>query len=478
MNDSFFYTKDPSPIYHDLRPIQDDLTILRNPHKGWYFHYVDNGFRFKKYRSTIREDDDLKWLPGLNHMYLRFDWSDIEEKEGVFDWSPIDDIMAKWGPLGYRFSIRICTFEANRPMIPYSTPKWVFDKGAKGVEVHGEGRPWLLEVPGPVYFDAVEPDYGDPVYFSYLERFMAEFGQKYNGDPRIDFIDVGTVGQYGEGSSISFIVPPDVLRRHVDLHLKNFPDTFILVNDGMIKHAGRGSEPEATFPFAEYCAARGMGMRDDSLYVESFMNKNGYTMLSVPTAFDLFWKTAPVDLESAHMLYIDAIGFFDDGFRYIEAMKRAHATYAGFHGDPYKWYEKHRNVSDYAANRLGYWFFPEGYKLADVTAGTDSVLKLYVTNRGFAPAYHSYSLRITLTSEDGSVIGIPILSAMNADCRSWLPDKMNEVVLKLKTRTVPPGKYALNVGLFWNHMPVLLAVRQDRLNPDGTYCIGSVNIES
>ena len=59
---------------------QDDRTVLTNPHKGWYFHYIDNGMRAPKYRNTLKPGDDLKAYPGLNHMYLRFDWSDIEEE--------------------------------------------------------------------------------------------------------------------------------------------------------------------------------------------------------------------------------------------------------------------------------------------------------------------------------------------------------------------------------------------------------------
>ena len=32
-----------SPRYFDLRHMQNDKLLLTNPHKGWYYHYVDNG---------------------------------------------------------------------------------------------------------------------------------------------------------------------------------------------------------------------------------------------------------------------------------------------------------------------------------------------------------------------------------------------------------------------------------------------------
>ena len=32
------------PDYTDLADFEDDKTAPRNPHRGWYVHYIDNGF--------------------------------------------------------------------------------------------------------------------------------------------------------------------------------------------------------------------------------------------------------------------------------------------------------------------------------------------------------------------------------------------------------------------------------------------------
>ena len=319
-----YYTQPtPSRFYHDLRNAQDDRTVLTNPHKGWYFHYIDNGMRAPKYRNTLKPGDDLKAYPGLNHMYLRFDWSDIEEEEGVYHWEKLDDILETWGKRGYRFSMRMCTFEANRPMIPYATPKYVFDAGAAGTQ-----------------FTCMEPDYGDPIYLEKLERFMAAYGEHYNGHPLLDFIDVGTFGTWGEGHTTSGSCRSyslEVLKRHIDLHLKNFPDTYVLVNDDMINHMAATNPQDAAY-LLEYCAGKGMGMRDDSLYVHGYCVNYGCDMLQNPTGFDWLWRSGPVDLESAHQS-MQRADDMDGGFRFLEAMRRTHATYAGFHGDIYAWYE-------------------------------------------------------------------------------------------------------------------------------------------
>ena len=70
--------------YTDLRDWQDDIRILRNPHKGWYWHFIDNGMGRGAYRDQNEPGDWLEDFPGLNHLYLRFDWGDIEKKEGEY----------------------------------------------------------------------------------------------------------------------------------------------------------------------------------------------------------------------------------------------------------------------------------------------------------------------------------------------------------------------------------------------------------
>ena len=115
-----------SDSYIDLRHLADDKTVLENPHKGWYYHFVDNGLKRPVYRDKITEVKKFK-TPCMNHLYLRLDWIDIQGAgEDIYDFSPIDEIMEKWAPLGYKFALRFCCYE---PWLEYATPKWVFDLG-------------------------------------------------------------------------------------------------------------------------------------------------------------------------------------------------------------------------------------------------------------------------------------------------------------------------------------------------------------
>ena len=70
------------------------------------------------------------------------------KEEGIYDFSYLDEIMALWGPRGYRFSLRVCSYEGD-PNLSYATPAYVYKKGARGYRLPS---------------GALQPDYGDPIF--------------------------------------------------------------------------------------------------------------------------------------------------------------------------------------------------------------------------------------------------------------------------------------------------------------------------
>jgi len=498
MNDIQYFTKVSNSIFfHDLRAQEDDKEVLTNPHKGWYFHYYDNGGRFMHYRDTLKEGDFLHWMPGLDHMYFRFDWSDIEKEEGVYDWSELDDAIAKWGKEGYHFALRLCTFESNRPTIPYATPKWVFDAGAEGIPQHRVGSKLLLGTPEDVEFDLVEPVYSDPIYLEKLANFMKEYGRHFNKHPLVDFIDFGTFGTWGEGHTTSGSCreyPLSMILQHLNMHLENFPDMRIILPTDTVHHLSDQSKKDARF-FLAYCKAQNIGLRCDSAYVKGYVESYGFDMMKQKTAFDLFWKEAPIDVEWAHInLRRDS---YDGGFKGLETMKHLHTTYMGFHGDPYEWFENNKAVHEMIANRLGYWYFIEGYELPEklenegvlagdacenegewtskLNAKMDNPLRIYVENRGVAPAYNIYTSEVYLKDEAGKMHSV---FKGEIDNRTWMPEELNSFVMTLKTSDLATGTYELYYGLFdRDHRPVKFAMKKERRTEEGLQLLGKVELQ-
>lgn len=448
-----------SVTYHDLRDLQDDKTVLRNPHKGWYWHYIDNGFGSKAYRDQHDPNDFLLDFPGLNHLYLRFNWGDIEKQEGVCDWSYLDEIFEKWGRQGYRFSMRVCTYEASGlGSQAFATPEWVFKEGASCKVFHG----------------AYEPDYGDPVFLEKLSEFMEKFGKRYNGNPLVEAIDIGTFGTWGEGhtgNGSDCPWPFDTMKAHIDLHARSFPDTFLLLNDDYINHRNECPNEE-NIRLMEYAARLGTGLRDDSVCVGYYCDNCGYNTLRTPFMFDHFWKQAPIDLELDHFTQVPDENF-KSGFPFLSAMMRVRATFAGFHGYPRPWLEKYPDFTEYCANRLGYWYFIEGVDVPEVVLGVSNSISFFLTNRGFAPAYRKYRASIKLIS---GKTGASFEQAVEMDNTKWLPGALSCEQVKLKPTGIVPGEYELYFGLFENSRPIKLGIKPDYKDENGYYRLAKVRV--
>ena len=438
--------------YIDLRHMEDDKTVLKNPHKGWFWHYIDNGMLRPAYRENHDIiNDALEDFPGLNHLYLRFDWGDVEKEEGNCDFSYIDETMELWGKRGYKFHLRVCTYEgSNKIMFP--TPKFVYEAGAR-----------CFKLPS----GAIQPDYGDPVYLEKLENFIRIMGERYNNDPRIELMDIGTYGTWGEGHTEygdRRIYPLKVIKKHLDITAKHFPDTFLLINDDLI--ASRFSNgAEECQELLDYAEARGFGLQDDSICVNIYYGGN-YATMRTAWAFDKLYKNAPsvIELDHYESFLDDKPHLFRKGLTTIEAVKNAHATFAGFHGYPRPWLKREPYLTEYLANRLGYWYFISAAEVPPLLLNAGNITKLHIQNKGYAPAYHKYQLKFMLKAADSQIF----IQCLDADARQWMPYAKNELAFKIVPKGIMAGIYDVYIGLFENDTPVRFAIK-NKFYEDGYY---------
>ena len=456
----------------DLLPVRDDKTVLRNPHKGWYWHYIDNGCGRPAYRDPAihAPGDYVKDFPGLNHLYLRIDWCDIEAEKGVFDWSYIDSIMDEWGAQDYRFSFRVCCHEGGTD-IPYATPKWVRDMGCGGTDVpvqNGEGTSW-------------EPDYGDPIFLERLEVFVQQYGEKLDGHPAVEYVDLGSYGVWGEGHTYSNGTgrnwPIPVLKRHADIHARYFRRTPILMNDDLVSIRHAGTEQE-NWDLLNHCRSLGFGGRDDSVCIPVVSERNHYDSLEAPWMLRLLSENAPVDLELGHYQNLSE-EYIREGFPWLDAMEKTRATYAGFHGYPRPWLERYPHFTERAANRLGYWYLLEGIDLPrTATANTPVCLDIDWLNAGFAPAYNRFGLRLRF--ENASTGAVYDQNLPDIDNRRWQPGVVSRERVKANLPDLPAGEWKVKVKMYEDlgdgERLIKLAIKEERVDDDGHVELASIEI--
>lgn len=206
-----------------VRP-DDTGQALANPGMGWVFHHYDNSIH--GYGPPLGDQYAGEDFPGLRVAYLRLAWSYLEPQEGQFHWSIIDSVAQRYRDAGRDIAFRFTCFETE---IPFATPEWVKDAGAHGYWwVYGKG---CVDGPEADPHARWEPDYDDPVFLEKLDRFLQAASARYDGLPHVAFVDIGSLGVWGEGHPCARDYPLSTYVTHIDLHAKHFRKSLLVGMD-------------------------------------------------------------------------------------------------------------------------------------------------------------------------------------------------------------------------------------------------------
>lgn len=374
----------------DLVTVQpaDNGAELSNPGMGWVLHYYDNVP--EHYGSKLAPSDTLDDWPGLTVVYLRIPWSYIEPEEGQFNWSVLDTPAARWIGRGKQIAFRISVSES---WTRWATPEWVARAGARGYNF----RPSKGMVEdGPFW----EPDFDDPVFLEKLDRFLAAMAARYDGNPEVAFIDVGSLGVWGEGhtwASTKRTIAPETVRRHIDLHQKHFRQTLLAVNDDM-----GGPESSGKNPVMQYALECGLTLRDDSILVQGGERAWFHAAWAQP-----FWPRVPVILESEHYGGSKQRGNWQDGSGYLRAVEAYHASYASIHWWPHEFLAENRELVRSMNQRLGYRLqLVEASWPRAIAAGQPLPFSSQWRNGAVAPCLPGGHPAVTLKDDQGGIVAV------------------------------------------------------------------------
>jgi hypothetical protein len=451
--------------FFNLERYWDSTKVCNNPHKGWCFHYYSNSI--KSYGRKMAPNDSLPDFPGMNDIYLRLAWSFLEPEEGVYNWEVIDSIINRWVGWGHTISFRITCKETE---FVYATPEWVRKAGAKGR---------FIEHPD-LDVKAWAPDYGDPIFLEKLENFHKAFAARYDGKPWVEYIDIGSIGEWGEGHT-AFSgwndVPVDVVKKHIDMFKRCYKHSVLIISDDFIGQ--RDTDDGADYEIYHYCLEKGIGFRDDSANVAWYKRLGfGPSCIRTPELYNKVYKNIPVVLESDHYGDVVRGGMWHGGSGLEKAIHETHATIIGFHYFPRDWLKDNYTLGCRLANLSGYWYFPKFALLPDtLRTGLDrNYIRLTWENHGVAPAYHQYKLYVKLINKSTGKTFIQQLTG--SDNRSWQPDEIvaEQYPINLNKNLVA-GKYDILIGMrdecaFHHNRIIELAIKKERETEPGWYKLG------
>jgi hypothetical protein len=342
---------------------------------GLFSYYIDN--EMTGYEISGPESYYFEEIPGMAAVYLRGGWSLFEPEEGKYDWSLIDMAIQKYGSVGLQVALRItCADDFS-----YSTPKWVFDAGAKS----GLWGTWVM------------PVWEDPIFLEKLDNFLRALGEKYNGDPKIAYIDVGTLGIFGEGHMMemsTYSMPLECILAQFEMYENYFPDTLKVANDPIMHNS-------EWIPII--LEKGGFGYRTDVVPGDR-ANARFFTSDLLERIIK-FWKKGPIIFEPDHYNNASLNGDWGDGWDALELVDIAHASFFGLHGMSERIYRENPEVFDAISKRLGYRLIPGEVSLPqEVEAHGNFDMAVDWKNVGAAPCYKGAYPTLTLKNKNGDIV--------------------------------------------------------------------------
>lgn len=394
--------------------LKDNGKILTNPNMGFNFTYYANTiYAFNEY---LNEGDYLDDFP-CDTVFFRIGWNYIEPEEGKFNWEYTDKIANEWIARGK--NIAFCwavTFPGDQ-----STPLWVKDAGAQGVqytyvpEVQEDGTTQYMfrnilpdgsTGTGGLMFSNLDRDvkdfvlnrgdrkdpnynngqeveegdyenyrgswvvnYDDPVFLEKWENFLKAAAERYDNNPAVQFIEIGSFGDWGEGHP-SYThgnpITETMKKTHIDLYLKYFKNVQIMVNDDAIGDTS----------LVTYARDNGIGLSDHSVQVP-IPNTPGEGRYGNVALSKLFYRERPILLE-----HHNGTTFMET---YYNSIIDCHATFARINCDPYM--AKASPWKDKIALKLGYRLVFSEVKFPALAAGETVQFEFTMTNEGAAPCY-------------------------------------------------------------------------------------------
>ena len=370
---------------------------LANPHKGftvptggaWVF--VPE-FEYGPYGSLNNKAWDLVTY-GSGHQK----WNKLNPAKGVYDWTELEKLLNALAEHNMGYALRVLPYSPSyikgddTPEEEYDwTPPFVYESGAKKVSA-------TLDWNG---YRAVVPVWDDSVYLYYAKEFAKALAEKYDGDPRIEYIDIRTFGEWGEWHASHLKgseMPSDSIKMDMlDYYASVFKKTLLVL-------PSNGSGDVYT-----HALELSIAKRDDG-----FIGTPGRPD-SLVRAYEANLPTIAENIAgyTTMLNYTDVIpgGYLKwTPQRWVDAITTAHLTYYVLDQDSdcgYRFYSDNKALADSMSKVIGYNFTVTQAELVTVASAKDttSTLNIAVKNTGVAPCFFDIYMVAEFVDSTGAAL--------------------------------------------------------------------------
>lgn len=402
----------------------------------------------------------------LMDSYDRFDWSDFETAQDVYNWTWMEHRLANAASRGGRWGFRIMAGNSSRGGNSAAVPQYLISQMSKGF--------WFT-YPGSNY-QTYAPDWNDPVFFNRAQTMMQAIATKYGNDPRLGWVEIGFYGDwsewhvwqwpynntnYGPSPTGAADMTLENKQNLIDMIINTFPNKQIVMP---IDEQGVVAWVMQIYPK--------VGLRRDCLGYPDFINSNQQPYLS---SFQDRWKTAPWITETCY------ISSGSGGFQQAaDQVAQYHIAMISGHN-----MQSYNSLTSAEQSSLQQAYKTSGYRIAvnnvtlpsAIDAGTNFQVITQWLNTNYTPPYNPWNVMFQLRDSSGST---KWQSKSVVDLQTLLPTGTTPFAAT-DTFTLPSsltsGTYNLFIQInnpYSYYKPLNLANigRQS----DGSYLLGQINV--
>lgn len=376
--------------------------------------------------ATIKESNQPHTL-----VYADLTWRDFEPQEGHFDFDSFEkkQQLTRWRKEGKRVVFRfVADVPGKEPHM--DIPGWLFDK------INGNGSYYDNE-----YGKGFSPDYSNRLLIEYHKKAIQALGTKYGKDDFFIFIELGSLGHWGEWHTHAEIqsLPSEEIRNiYVSHYVNAFPKTHLLMRRpfGIAQKLSLGlyndmtAASQATTTWLDWIEHGG-----------EYLPQEPTGLVPMPTG----WQKAPIGGEQAPELSDEQV--YDINLKQtLQLLKQSHTTFIGPNG-PYQ--VKNRTSLqtgiDQVLATIGYRISVDQVQMPrQILYGRTIKIRFTFLNYGIAPMYYNWPSRAYIWDDDGTIVET---HPLQIDFRNILPEKSYNVNCVLPIFDLENGTYSLGIAI-------------------------------
>jgi len=408
--------------------------------------------------------------------YVGIDWRSLEAQKNIYDFASIesDNRFLYCRDNGIRLILRvILDYPGKKDGI--QIPQWLYD------ETGGDGT-WYENDSGKRGYS---PNYENPILIEAHRRMIEAIGQRYGRDPLIAFIQLGSLGQYGEWyvpAQAGRMPSAAVTAQYVQHYRTAFPDKVLLFRRPVSQMRGMTA-----------------GLYNDMIGdVKQTQRWLDWIVMGSDTEFqDMaampdFWRKGPSGGEFAN----------GDPYRYLtdeyfdttrQQIVDSHTSLIGPCAPDRRISAEVKANADRLLSLMGYRYQIQTAEMPRTAkAGSSVTIRQQWQNLGNSPLYYRWPVQVQLrqaqsqtpasgpdsSASDVGRTDVETVSGMaDADTREWLPGPIQfDVTIQLPA-DMQPGSYELLTAIIDpdTGRPGISLANAGR-RPDGYYRIGQIQI--